>query len=118
MQVRVLILFHSIDSLASSGCSVLDDSSSCASSCCKACCVQTVVLMLFNDVESLAYTDIRDATGMEEGELRRTLQSLALGKMRVLTKAPKAGRPGSAAGLPAALFQSRGPGAGQDARAD
>jgi len=42
---------------------------------------QAVVLMLFNDVDSLTYTDIKDATGIEEKELKRTLQSLACGKV-------------------------------------
>ena len=51
--------------------------------------LQTVVLMLFNDAETLSFGDIKEATGMEDGELRRTLQSLSLGKMRVLTKSPK-----------------------------
>ena len=51
--------------------------------------LQTVVLMLFNDAESLSYSDIKEASGIEDGELRRTLQSLALGKARVLIKAPK-----------------------------
>ena len=50
---------------------------------------QTVVLMLFNDADALALEDIAAATGIEDRELRRTLQSLACGKMRVLTKEPK-----------------------------
>ena len=52
--------------------------------------VQAVVLMLFNDVDSLSLTDIRDASGIEDKELRRTLQSLACGRIRVLNKEPKA----------------------------
>ena len=51
--------------------------------------LQTVVLMLFNDAERLGFLDLKEASGIEDGELRRTLQSLALGKTRVLTKAPK-----------------------------
>lgn len=47
---------------------------------------QTVVLMLFNDAEKLSFQDIRDSTGIEDKELRRTLQSLACGKVRVLQK--------------------------------
>ncbi|KAK3094652.1 hypothetical protein FSP39_004482 [Pinctada imbricata] len=35
------------------------------------------------------YEDIKQATAIEDGELRRTLQSLACGKARVLTKIPK-----------------------------
>nr|XP_043624376.1 cullin-4-like isoform X2 [Erigeron canadensis] len=50
---------------------------------------QTVVLMLFNDAQKLSFEDIKDATSIEDKELRRTLQSLACGKVRVLQKAPK-----------------------------
>ena len=51
--------------------------------------LQTVVLMLFNDADTLSYPELKEASGMDEGELKRTLQSLALGKMRVLAKTPK-----------------------------
>ncbi|GBG65908.1 hypothetical protein CBR_g54200 [Chara braunii] len=50
---------------------------------------QTVVLMLFNDEDRLSYQEIKDATGIEDRELRRTLQSLACAKIRVLQKFPK-----------------------------
>eukprot|EP00850_Spirogloea_muscicola_P022668 SM000306S11741 [mRNA] locus=s306:78886:84466:+ [translate_table: standard] len=50
---------------------------------------QTVVLMLYNDVNMLTLQEIREATGIEDKELRRTLQSLACGKVRVLNKNPK-----------------------------
>ncbi|CAK7350199.1 unnamed protein product [Dovyalis caffra] len=50
---------------------------------------QTVVLMLFNDAQKLSFQDIKDSTGIEDKELRRTLQSLACGKFRVLQKLPK-----------------------------
>ncbi|XP_078436854.1 cullin4 isoform X2 [Wolffia australiana] len=50
---------------------------------------QTVVLMLFNDSQKLVFQDIKDSTGIEDKELRRTLQSLACGKVRVLQKNPK-----------------------------
>jgi cullin-4 len=50
---------------------------------------QAVVLMLYNDEEKLTYTDIEKATGIEPKELKRTLQSLSLGKVRVLLKDPK-----------------------------
>ncbi|MED6184277.1 Cullin-4 [Stylosanthes scabra] len=50
---------------------------------------QTVVLMLFNDAEKLSFQDIKDSTSIEDKELRRTLQSLACGKVRVLQKFPK-----------------------------
>ena len=51
--------------------------------------LKAVVLMLFNDVDSLSLADMRDASGIEDKELRRTLQSLACGKIRVLNKEPK-----------------------------
>lgn len=53
---------------------------------------QAAVLLLFNDLKdgaTLSTTDIKESTGMEDNELRRTLQSLACGKVRVLTKTPK-----------------------------
>jgi cullin-4 len=48
--------------------------------------LQTVVLMQFNDAEKLSFQDIKDSTAIEDKELRRTLQSLACGKVRVLQK--------------------------------
>ncbi|XP_064971830.1 cullin-4-like [Musa acuminata AAA Group] len=50
---------------------------------------QAVVLMLFNDTQRLSLQDIKDSTGIDDRELRRTLQSLACGKVRVLQKIPK-----------------------------
>lgn len=50
---------------------------------------QTVVLMLFNDAQKLSFQDIRESTSIDDKELRRTLQSLACGKVRVLQKFPK-----------------------------
>ncbi|ROT35960.1 cullin-4A [Sodiomyces alkalinus F11] len=53
---------------------------------------QAVVLVLFNDVgldDFLSYEQISTATGLQGGDLDRTLQSLACGKVRVLTKHPK-----------------------------
>jgi cullin-4 len=50
---------------------------------------QAVVLMLFNDAMKLSFEDIKDSTSIEDKELRRTLQSLACGKVRVLQKNPK-----------------------------
>ena len=57
-------------------------------------CCQTVVLMLFNDVDTLGFADIAEATGIEDKELRRTLQSLACGKVRSIpcTNKSKRGR--------------------------
>ncbi|KAI4312357.1 hypothetical protein MLD38_037174 [Melastoma candidum] len=50
---------------------------------------QTVVLMLFNDAEKLSFQDNKESTGIEDNELRRTLQSLACGKQRILLKSPE-----------------------------
>ncbi|KAJ1908206.1 hypothetical protein IWQ60_011718 [Tieghemiomyces parasiticus] len=55
-------------------------------------CYQALVLLLFNDVTpdtTLSYADIQRRTGVaDDDELIRTLQSLACGKYRVLTKTP------------------------------
>ncbi|KAK4196518.1 Cullin family-domain-containing protein [Triangularia verruculosa] len=53
---------------------------------------QGSILMLFNDIPDgapLSYSQISQATSLTGNELDRTLQSLACGKSRVLTKAPK-----------------------------
>lgn len=52
---------------------------------------QTIVLLAFNDLELISFTDLKEQTRLEDGELRRTLQSLACGLVgtRVLTKIPK-----------------------------
>ncbi|KAL1853372.1 hypothetical protein Plec18170_005369 [Paecilomyces lecythidis] len=53
---------------------------------------QAIVLLLFNDVpegETLSYPQIQEATGLSDPELKRTLQSLACAKYRVLSKKPK-----------------------------
>lgn len=53
---------------------------------------QAIVLVLFNEIEDstpLSYTTISTATSLPDVELIRTLQSLACGKFRVLTKHPK-----------------------------
>ncbi|KAL3423237.1 Cullin family protein [Phlyctema vagabunda] len=53
---------------------------------------QAIVLVLFNDIGpdgNLSYEDIASATGLIDAELQRTLQSLACGKVRILTKHPK-----------------------------
>ena len=50
---------------------------------------QAAVLLLFNDFESLTAKEVVEKTGMDDGECRRALQSLACGKTRVLTKTPK-----------------------------
>ncbi|XP_062907313.1 cullin-4A-like isoform X3 [Mobula hypostoma] len=50
---------------------------------------QTLVLLMFNEHNEFSVEEIKAATGIEDGELRRTLQSLACGKARVLNKVPK-----------------------------
>lgn len=50
---------------------------------------QAAVMLLFNDSEELAFEEVASATGLEHRELRRTLQSLACGKERVLLKRPE-----------------------------
>lgn len=52
--------------------------------------LQASVLMLFNQAPDgiLSYDQISTATNLTGGELERTLQSLACGKVRVLTKHP------------------------------
>ncbi|CAG8676484.1 14720_t:CDS:10 [Acaulospora morrowiae] len=53
---------------------------------------QAVVLLLFAELTSSAkrsYEEIKEATGMEEKELRRTLITLTYGKVRLLIKHPK-----------------------------
>ena len=50
---------------------------------------QAAVLMAFEDSDSLTYSELSTATGLEDDELKRTLQSLACGRERVLLKDPK-----------------------------
>ncbi|XP_077153081.1 cullin-4A [Ranitomeya variabilis] len=50
---------------------------------------QTLVLLMFNEGGEFSFEEIKLATGIEDSELRRTLQSLACGKARVLNKMPK-----------------------------
>ncbi|PCH33173.1 Cullin-domain-containing protein [Wolfiporia cocos MD-104 SS10] len=49
---------------------------------------QALVLLLFNEGTEMTFTDLKTQTRMDDAELRRTLQSLALGKKRVLRKTP------------------------------
>lgn len=53
---------------------------------------QAVVLLLFNnhpDSEQISYQYLKSETSLADAELKRTLQSLACAKYRVLTKHPK-----------------------------
>lgn len=50
---------------------------------------QTLCLLLFNEGDVFSFEEIKQATAIEDSELRRTLQSLACGKARLLLKAPK-----------------------------
>ena len=43
---------------------------------------QAMVLLLFNNSEELPFNEIATALNVPDGELRRTLQSLACGKVR------------------------------------
>ncbi|THV00861.1 Cullin-domain-containing protein [Dendrothele bispora CBS 962.96] len=49
---------------------------------------QAVILLLFEDKDEIPFTEIAGMTAMDDEELRRTLQSLACGKKRVLLKVP------------------------------
>jgi cullin 4 len=50
---------------------------------------QTVVAMLFNGMDELSYSQIAASSRIDASELKRTLLSLACGKVRVLQKQPK-----------------------------
>ncbi|KAG1852408.1 Cullin family-domain-containing protein [Suillus subalutaceus] len=49
---------------------------------------QAIVLLLFNEETEIAYKHILEETRMDDGELRRTLQSLACANKKVLKKRP------------------------------
>jgi len=49
---------------------------------------QALVLLLFNGEDAIAFQDIAQRTRIEDAELRRTLQSLACAKKKVLRKVP------------------------------
>lgn len=49
---------------------------------------QTLCLLRFNESDQFSYEELQQATDVEDEELRRTLQSLACGKVRVLRKSP------------------------------
>src|SRR5258706_6659447 len=53
---------------------------------------QATVLLLFNEKTSWKAEEIQEATGLNDNDLTLTLQSLALGKKRVLTKRGSVGR--------------------------
>jgi cullin-4 len=50
---------------------------------------QALVLLLFNEKDEYTYEEILDAVKIDAVELNRTLQSLTIGKVRVLAKDPK-----------------------------
>ncbi|XP_033003618.1 cullin-4A [Lacerta agilis] len=50
---------------------------------------QTLVLLMFNEGDEFSFEETKMATGIEDSELKRTLQSLACGKARVLNKSPR-----------------------------
>jgi cullin-4 len=49
---------------------------------------QAIVLLLFNEETEIGYRHILEGTRMDDGELRRTLQSLACANKKVLKKRP------------------------------
>lgn len=49
---------------------------------------QAIVLLLFNESTDIPFPDVKERTRMDDAELRRTLQSLACGKKKVLKKIP------------------------------
>lgn len=51
--------------------------------------LQTLCLLIFDEGDTFSFNDIKTATGIECVELKRTLQSLACGKARVIHKSPK-----------------------------
>ncbi|KAJ7593925.1 Cullin-4B [Mycena floridula] len=55
---------------------------------------QAIVLLLFNEEDTLGLSDIAERTRLADDDLRRTLQSLACGKKKILTKQPKGGSVG------------------------
>lgn len=50
---------------------------------------QTLVLLMFNEGDQFSLEEIKMTTALEDRELRRTLQSLACGRAKVLIKNPK-----------------------------
>jgi len=50
---------------------------------------QATVLLLFNGSDELSLSEIAAAVGMDDKELRVTLQSLACAKIKILNKSPK-----------------------------
>ena len=52
---------------------------------------QAVVLLQFNEAESLPYRELAQRCGLDREELARTLKSLCLGKVRLLTRCSGAG---------------------------
>lgn len=51
---------------------------------------QALVLLLFNDKDEYSLSEIAELTKIENLELKRTVQSLAVGKVKILTKEPRA----------------------------
>ena len=50
---------------------------------------QTLVLLLFNNKDTVSYEEISESTKIDENELKRQLQSLACGKVPILLKSSK-----------------------------
>jgi cullin-4 len=50
---------------------------------------QTVVLLAFNSIDNMSFTDIKATTNLEDKELKRVLYSLSSGKVKLLIKQTK-----------------------------
>lgn len=50
---------------------------------------QALVLLPFHEKDEFSFEELKTRTAIEDSELRRTLQSLACGKSRVIVKTPK-----------------------------
>ena len=50
---------------------------------------QACILMLFNAVDTMSYSDIAETTGIPAADLKRALQSLACAKFKILLKEPR-----------------------------
>ena len=50
---------------------------------------QCCILLLFNEKDDISYQEIRSETKLDDKELKRQLQSLSLGKQKLLLKSTK-----------------------------
>ena len=71
------------------GCAVLKANFKCGLKELRVSLFQALCLLQFNETNEMSLEDLKTATNIEDSELRRTLQSLACGKSRVLQKVPR-----------------------------